>query len=438
MRHQLADTFRSLKVRNFRLFLTGQLIALVGTWMRFIALDWLALDLSDNSGAALGLVTAFQLAPTLVFALYAGKLADRFDKRRILQLCNLIWFVLTSLLAVLVISGQIQLWQIYAFSLILGVVSAQEIPTRQAFASELVGPELLPNALALNGATFNSARIVGPAVAGVLIALIGIGPIFVINAATLLVTVVTMAMMNPAELERAPRTGSNGTVREGLAYVRRRPDLLLPLALVLIVGGFGFNFQVTLALMAKSEFQTGPAAFGLLTTALALGALAGALGGTKRRKRPSVYLVLGAAIGFGVLEILAGFAPSFTVAVALLVPTGFLMVFFAQAANQRVQLGVSPQMRGRVMALYVMVFLGSAPIIAPIVGWLAELLGPRSGLWVGGALSLAAGLTALVYRTRRRGVAVSVERSPRPRLIFTEPGQETFSFPYSTKWEKAA
>lgn len=438
MRHQLADTFRSLKVRNFRLFLTGQLIALVGTWMRFIALDWLALDLSDNSGAALGLVTAFQLAPTLVFALYAGKLADRFDKRRILQLCNLIWFVLTSLLAVLVISGQIQLWQIYAFSLILGVVSAQEIPTRQAFASELVGPELLPNALALNGATFNSARIVGPAVAGVLIALIGIGPIFVINAATLLVTVVTMAMMNPAELERAPRTGSNGTVREGLAYVRRRPDLLLPLALVLIVGGFGFNFQVTLALMAKSEFQTGPAAFGLLTTALALGALAGALGGTKRRKRPSVYLVLGAAIGFGVLEILAGFAPSFTVAVALLVPTGFLMVFFAQAANQRVQLGVSPQMRGRVMALYVMVFLGSAPIIAPIVGWLAEILGPRSGLWVGGALSLAAGLIALVYRTRRRGVAVSVERSPRPRLIFTEPGQETFSFPYSTKWEKAA
>lgn len=438
MRHQLADTFRSLKVRNFRLFLTGQLIALVGTWMRFIALDWLALDLSGNSGAALGLVTAFQLAPTLVFALYAGKLADRFDKRRILQLCNLIWFVLTSLLAVLVISGQIQLWQIYAFSLILGVVSAQEIPTRQAFASELVGPDLLPNALALNGATFNSARIVGPALAGVLIALIGIGPIFVINAVTLLVTVVTMAMMNPTELERAPKTGASGTVREGLAYVRRRPDLLLPLALVLIVGGFGFNFQVTLALMAKSEFQTGPAAFGLLTTALALGALAGALGGTKRRKRPSVYLVLGAAIGFGVLEILAGFAPNFAVAVALLVPTGFLMVFFAQAANQRVQLGVSPQMRGRVMALYVMVFLGSAPIIAPIVGWLAELLGPRSGLWVGGALSLAAGLTALVYRTRRRGVAVSLERSPRPRLIFTEPGQETVSFPYSTKWEKAA
>src|ERR1043165_5393857 len=284
MRHQLADTFRSLKVRNFRLFLTGQLIALVGTWMRFIALDWLALDLSGNSGAALGLVTAFQLAPTLVFALYAGKLADRFDNRRILQLCNSIWFVLTSLLAVLVISGQIQLWQIYAFSLILGVVSAQEIPTRQAFASELVGPELLPNALALNGATFNSARIVGPAVAGVLIALIGIGPIFVINAVTLLVPVGTMAMMTPAELQRAPKTGSNGTVREGLAYVRRRPDLLMPLALVLIVGGFGFNFQVTLALMAKSEFMTGPAAFGLLTTALAVGALAGALGGTKRRK----------------------------------------------------------------------------------------------------------------------------------------------------------
>ncbi|GIG71264.1 MFS transporter [Phytomonospora endophytica] len=438
MRHQLADTFRSLKVRNFRLFLTGQLIALIGTWMRFIALDWLALDLSGNSGAALGLVTAFQLAPTLVFALYAGKLADRFDKRRILQLCNAIWFVLTALLAVLVISGQIQLWQIYAFSLILGVVSAQEIPTRQAFASELVGPELLPNALALNGATFNSARIVGPAIAGVLIALIGIGPIFLINAVTLLVTVVTMAMMNPAELHRAPRTGPVGTVREGLAYVRRRPDLLLPLALVLIVGGFGFNFQVTLALMAKEEFQTGPAAFGLLTTALALGALAGALGGTKRRKRPSVYLVLGAAIGFGVLEILAGFAPSFAIAVALLVPTGFLMVFFAQAANQRVQLGVSARMRGRVMALYVMVFLGSAPIIAPVVGWLAELLGPRSGLWVGGALSLLAGLTALFYRSRRRGVAVSLERRPRPHLVFTEPGQETVSFPNGIKWEKAA
>ncbi|GLZ80868.1 hypothetical protein Afil01_56750 [Actinorhabdospora filicis] len=438
MRHQLADTFRSLRVRNFRLFLIGQLIALIGTWMRFIALDWLALDLSGNSGAALGLVTAFQLAPTLVFALYAGKLADRFDKRRILQICNAIWFVLTATLAVLIMSGNIQLWQIYAFSLVLGVVSAQEIPTRQAFASELVGPELLPNALALNGATFNSARIVGPAVAGVLIALIDVGPIFAINAVTLAVTVITMAMMNPAELHRPPKAKTNATVREGLAYVRRRPDLLLPLGLILIIGGFGFNFQVTLALLAKSEFGVGPAAFGLLTTALAVGALAGALGGTKRRKRPGVYLLLGAAMGFGALEMIAGFSPNFVTAVILLVPTGFLMVFFAQAANQRVQMGVSPSMRGRVMALYVMVFIGSAPIIAPLVGWLAEVLGPRSGLWAGGALSLAAGLIALIYRSRRRNVVVSLERRPRPHLVFAEPGRTAISFPNGSKWVKAA
>ncbi|GAA4914703.1 putative MFS family arabinose efflux permease [Stackebrandtia albiflava] len=423
MRRQLADTFESLKVRNYRLFASGQLTSLVCRWMQVIAIDWLVLEMSGDSGTALGLVMAFQFLPVLLLSLYGGKLADRYDKRRLLLGANVAWLLLSTGLAVLVLSGAALLWHIYVFALLLGVVNALETPVRQSFVSELVEPALLPNALALSAATFNGSRIVGPAVAGGLIALFGSGVVIAVNAVAYIAPLVALLMMSAGRLYRASSRPKDTRIREGLRYTARRPDLLLPLALMFVVGGLGFNFPITLALLAKTVFATGPEAFGLLTTMLAVGALAGALASSKRRARPSAHVVMGAAALFGALEIVTAFAPSFWTASLLLIPTGFAMVYLAQAANQRVQLGVDPAFRGRVMALYVLVFLGSTPIFAPMIGWLGEVVGPRSGLWVGGAGALLGAIAAFAIRCRRRDVQISIDIRPRPRVRIIEPAR---------------
>jgi len=416
-------TFRSFRVRNYRLFFTGQLVSLIGLWMQAIGQDWLVLDISGNSATALGVVTAFQFTPVLLFTLWGGKLADRYDKRVLLVAANVAWTVLALSMGLVVLTGTATLGLVYMFAALLGLVGAIETPVRQAFVSELVGNELLPNALSLNASAFNSARIVGPAVAGLAIAWVGVGPVFLINGVSYIAALIALRLMRPAELHRSGLRvdGPAPRIRDGLRYVWARPDLRLPIALVLVIGLVGFNFQLTLAVMAKTVFHTGAAKFGLLTTALALGSLGGALAGTRRRGRPSVYLVLGAAAAFGALETVVGFAPTFWTAAALLVPTGFFMIFFAQAANQRVQLGTDASFRGRVMALYVLVFLGTTPIGAPIVGWCAEQFGPRSGIWIGGLGSLLAAVAALVVRSRRRDVRVTLDLRPWPRLRLVEP-----------------
>ncbi|CAM3227360.1 MFS transporter [Stackebrandtia soli] len=421
MRRTLADTFESLKVRNFRLFATGQLISLVGRWMQIMAIDWFVLVISGDSGTALGLVLTFQFAPVLFLSLYGGKLADRYDKRMLLIVANIAWIALSGSLAVLVIAGNAQLWHIYVFSLLLGIVNALETPVRQSFVSELVRPELLPNALALSAATFNGSRIVGPAIAGGLVALFGVGWVIAINSVAYIAPLIGLLMMTSAMLYRSTSRPRDTRISEGLRYTARRPDLILPLVLMFVVGGLGFNFPITLGLLAKTVFETGPETFGLLTTMLAAGALAGALASTKRRERPNVHVVIGAAAAFGVLETIVAFSPTFWVAALLLVPTGFFMVFTAQAANQRVQLGVSPQFRGRVMALYVLVFLGSTPIFAPLIGWLGEVVGPRSGLWIGGLGVLVASIVAFVVRCRAREVRIEVNMRPRPAVRLIEP-----------------
>ncbi|MBY8871772.1 MFS transporter [Micromonospora sp. PLK6-60] len=420
MQAKLSTMFQSLRVRNYRLFATGQLIKLIGVWMMFIAQDWLVLDLSGNSATALGVVTALQFTPVLLLTLLSGRLADRYDKRLLLFVANAFWTVLSLAMATLVITGLVQLWHVFAFAALLGTANAVETPVRQAFVSELVGTPLLPNALSLNAATFNSARIVGPALAGLAIAAFDVGPVFLVTAVSSLAPLVNVIRMRPAELHRKElppvAERDQAKVIDGLRYVWRRPDLLLPMVMISIIATSLFNFQLTLAALAKTVFNTGAASFGLFSSALAVGALAGALAGTGRRSRPTVWVVLGAAVACSAFGTLVGLASAYWLVVALLLPTGFFMVYFAQAANQRIQLGVDAAFRGRVMALWVLVFLGTNPIGAPVIGWLAETYGAGASIWIGGLISLATALLALTWQLRRSGARLRFRVLPMPRF----------------------
>lgn len=423
MRQRIGTAFQSLQVRNYRLFATGQLIKLIGMWILFTAQDWLVLELTHNSATALGTVTALQFSPVLLLTLYGGALADRYDKRKMLLATNVAMSVLVAIQAVLVVTGTVRLWHVFVFALLLGAQGAMETPTRQAFISELVPGPLLPNALGLSSATFNASRIIGPAIAGLLIAQFDLGPTFLASIALAVAPMVTLRLMRSADLYReervagAPRTPSKLT--DGLRYVAKRPDLMLPIGLIAALGLIAFNFQVTLATLAKAAFHTGAGSFGLLTTALASGALIGALAGSSRRRRPSIYVVLGAGMAFGVLETAVGFAPTFASAAILLVPTGFFMILFAQAANQRVQMGTDQAVRGRVMALYVLVFLGTTPIGAPLVGWIAEHESPGAAIWVGGVCAIAVCTVGLVWKLQRTGERLRINWLPVPRFSVT-------------------
>ncbi|RKN23944.1 MFS transporter [Micromonospora musae] len=424
MQARLSTMFQSLTVRNYRLFATGQLIKLLGVWMMYIAQDWLVLDLSGNSATALGVVTALQFTPVLLLTLLSGRLADRYDKRILLFVANTFWTVLALGMSVLVLTGLAQLWHVFAFALLLGVANAVETPVRQSFVSELVGVSLLPNALSLNAAVFNSARIIGPAIAGVAIALFDVGPVFLITAVSSIAPLVNVVRMRTSELYRdalPPRDErAEARVIDGLRYVWHRSDLLLPMVVMSVIGMSLFNFQLTLAALAKTVFHTGAASFGLFTTALAVGALGGALAGTGRRSRPSVWLVLGAAIACASFGTLVGLAQAYWLVTVLLVPTGFFMVFFAQAANQRVQLGVDAAFRGRVMALWVLVFLGTNPVGAPLIGWVAETFGAGAAIWIGALISLVTALLALAWQLRRSGARLRFRVLPLPRFYVTQ------------------
>jgi MFS family permease len=425
LRIRLRRTFQSLTVRNYRLFATGQLVKLVGVWMMFISQDWLVLQLSGDSATAVGLTVAMQFTPILLLTLVGGALADRYDKRKLLIAANSVSVTIAVLLALLVVTGTVQLWQVFVTAAGLGTVNAIENPTRQAFVSELVGGTLLPNALSLNAAVFNTARIAGPALAGGAISLVGLGPTFLIATVGLVAPLLSLTRLRPAELHREPLppTGQRARTRiaDGLRYVARRHDLVLPIALVAVVGAAGFNFQVTLPVLSKVVYETGAASFGLLAAALAVGSLAGALAGSWRRARPSAHVVLGAAVGFGAFSMLVGFSSPYWLVLLLLLPTGFFAIYFAQAANQRVQLGCDGSVRGRVMALYILVFLGTTPLGALAVGWWAERYGAESAIWLGGLASLLAGLAGLVWQWRYHGEQLRVRIRPQPWLYVVRP-----------------
>ena len=411
-------SFRALRVRNYRIYASANLVSLTGTWMQRIGQDWLVLQLSGDSGIALGLITALQFGPSLVLSMYGGVLADRYDKRRLLMVTQALMGVLALVLGILVATGGIALWHVFVLAGGLGAVSAIDAPVRQAFASEMVGPELLANAVSLNSTIFNGARLVGPSLAGLLIAAAdgNTAPAFFVNAASFAFTIGALARMRVDELRRSPPVArAGGQLREGLAYTWAHPDLVLAMTLAFVIGTFGFNYQVTIALMAREQFHLGAEAFGLLSTFFAVGSLSGALLSTRRSVRPRQRFLVISAVVFGLFTVAAGFMPSYASFAVMLVPTGAAALVFSVANNSFVQLGVDPQMRGRVMALYFMCFMGGTPVGAPLIGLISEHLGARWGLILGGAICVVAGLAAAAVLARGRRVRLEAGLAP-PRL----------------------
>jgi MFS family permease len=407
--------FRALRVRNFRRYASANLLSLTGTWIQRIGQDWLVLQLSDDSGIALGLITALQFGPSLLLSMYGGVLADRYPKRRMLLVSQALMGLLSLALGVLVATGAVALWHVFLLAGMLGAVSAVDVPVRQAFVSEMVGPALLTNAVSLNSTIFNGARLVGPAIAGLLIGAASgnTAPAFFLNAASFAFTITALAGMRADELQPSPPVArAKGQLRAGLAYTWAHPDLVLAMTLAFVLGTFGFNYQVTIALMARESFDLGAEAFGLLSTCFAVGSLSGALLSTRRSVRPRQRFLVGSAIVFGLFTVVAGLMPTYATFALLLVPTGAAALVFSVATNSFVQLGVDPQMRGRVMALYFMCFMGGTPVGAPLVGWISEHLGAPWGLLLGGAVCVVAGLGAAAWLARRRSVRLELRRTP--------------------------
>ena len=402
-----AGMFRSLRVRNYRLYATGQLVSLTGTWMQRVAQDWLVLSLT-NSGTALGVVTALQFGPSLLLGPWGGVLADRGDKRRILLATQSALALAALLLGVLDVAGVVRYWQVIALASALGVITAIDTPVRQSFVIEMVGKDDLTNAVAINSTIFNSGRIIGPALAGVLISAVGTGWAFVGNAASSLAVLAGLLLMRTDELfPSPPLRRARGQLREGLRYVRARRDLVLTMVLIFMFGTFGLNFAITCALLAKQVFHRGASGYGLLSTSLAVGAFVGAILATRRTKRPSALFLLGTAAVFSVLEVAAGLMPSYLATALVLVPTGLAMLSVTTAANSHIQLGVAPTMRGRVMALYLVCFMGWTPFGAPLIGWLAGAAGPRWGLIGGGLACLLSVIGLAGWVARSRGMQVA-------------------------------
>jgi MFS family permease len=408
--------FGSLRVRNFRLFASGQVISNVGTWMQRIAQDWLVLELTGYDPVALGFAATLQFAPTLLLTLWAGVLADRHDKRRMLMVIQGGMATSALALGLLDVSGLVALWHVYVLCFVFGVFTAFDPPVRQSFVGEMVGKEQLTNAVALNSSTFNLARIVGPAIAGVMIIWTGTGWVFLVNAASTLAVIVGLARMNPAELHRDPAPARRrGQLLEGLRYVRGRPDILAVMVLIFCISTFAITFNTTLAIAAANVFHRQADGYGLLSTLLAVGTFAGALLAVRRstRRRPGLRLLIGAALAFGVLELVAGLMPSFLTFGLALIPVGVAMMTFMNTANGTVQLGTAPEMRGRVMALYMLVFLGGNPIGGPMTGWLAAEFGGRSPFVIGGIVATVCAAVCGIVLARRSDPETRERTRPR-------------------------
>lgn len=413
--------FRSFGIFNYRLWFVGALVSNIGTWMQRTAQDWIVLtELTDNDAAALGVTLALQMGPQLVLLPWSGLIADRFDRRRILMVTQAIMGLLGLALGIVVLLGVAQLWHLYAFALALGVVAAIDAPARQAFVSELVAEKYLPNAVALNSLSFHSARLAGPAAAGVLIAIVGSGWVFVINAGTFAAVLVSILFMRRRDLVTANKTkkGERGRLRAGFRYVRSRPDIMIVLAMVALIGTFGMNFAIYTSTMTTIEFGLGASEYGVLSSVMAVGSVAGALLAA-RRDRPRMRVMVSAAAAFGIVCIVAAFMPTYWSFAAALAVLGACTLTFMTCANAYVQTTTESIMRGRVMALYMAVMMGGTPLGAPIVGWVTNHLGPRWGLGIAALAGLAAATVALVWLVRSRGLrVVTYHASGRRRLGF--------------------
>lgn len=412
----LRRPFASLAIPNYRRYFAGLVVSLTGNWMQNVAEMWLILSLT-GSGVALGLTAALQFVPILLLGAWGGLLADRFPKRRLLIATQSAMAVPALALWLLTITGSVQVWMVYVLVLVRGTVNALDNPARQSFVVEMVGPEQLVNAVSLNSVIVHCARIAGPALAGILIATAGVGACFGLNALSFVAAIAALATMNRAALHpaRSAERGA-GQIRAALRYVRATPELLIPLAMMAVIGTLAFNFQVLLPLLARFAFHGTAATYAAMTTAMGLGSVLAALafGG---RGRVSSALLNGAAVAFGAAMLAAAVAPSLAVELAVLVVLGGASVTFAAGVNSALQLAVEPAMRGRVMALYSVVFLGSTPIGGPLAGWLAGAAGPRAGLVMGGAAALLAGTVAhLAAGGRPQGLIRNV-RARVPRAV---------------------
>jgi MFS family permease len=396
--------FSSLSGRNYRLWFAGQFVSISGTWMQQIAQDWLVLQLTGRA-LPVGITTALQFAPVAFFGVWGGLVADRVDKRRLLIATQGAAALLALVLGTLTATGQTRLWMVYLLAFALGTVTAFDMPARQAFVIELVGPDRLANAVALNSALFNVARVVGPAVAGVTILAFGLAPAFLVNAVSYLATMTALVLIDPGRLYRAAgATRAPGQVREGLRYIWHTPVLRSTLLMVLVVGTLGMNFPVVLPVLARFGFHAGPGTYATMLSVMSAGSILGALTAALRQ-RPTRALLVGAAGVFGLGCLAAAAAPNLGWELAVLAPVGAATITFLSTANTTLQLKAEPAMRGRVMSLYAVVFLGSTPVGGALSGWLAERYGPRAPLWLGGVACLAAAAAGLVGIRRAAGRA---------------------------------
>lgn len=407
MARAAAGTFSSLSVANYRRYIAGQSVSLIGTWMQSVAQGWLVLELTD-SASWVGVVVGLQTLPVLLLGPYGGVIADRADKRRLLAAVQAAKGVNSLLLGILVLTGTVRLWMVCVLALAFGISNVFDTPVRQSFVNEMVGPDHLRNAVSLNSVMVNVGRAVGPALAGLIIAAAGVGPCFLIDAASYIAVITSLLTLERAALTPAPRTPrARGQFREGIAYVRSVPELLFPLLMMAIVGMLAYEFGVVLPALAKHTFHAGAGAFGLMTAAMGAGAIVGGLGVASRGRAGLGPLSLAAAV-FGLMIGASAAAPTLPIALIVLVPTGAASVVFLALTTTTLQLTSKPQMRGRVMSLWSVAILGSTPIGGPLIGLVSQHAGPRVGLLVGaGACLAAAALGASAQVRVRRASAVA-------------------------------
>jgi len=404
-------TFSSLSVPNYRLYFTGQSISLAGTWMQMTAQSWLVLVLTHSS-TKLGLIVALQTLPVLLLAPYGGVVADRVDKRKLMIVLQIAMGSQALVLGLLTVFGVVRFWEVCLLAVMLGLNNAFENSARQAFVREMVGRTELRNAITLNSVTVNAARAVGPAIGGVLIATVGVGVCFLVNAASFVAVVTSLIIMNTAELQPSPPAHrAGGQLREGLRYAARTPDIAIPLAMMGLVGLLAYEFQVSIPVLARQTFHGGSEAYGFLTAAMGIGAVIGGLF-TAARGRTGLRSMIIAGTGFGVAIIVCAFAPVIGLAYAAMLFVGWASVSFIAIGNSTIQLASDPSMRGRAIALWQVAFQGTTPIGGPLIGWIIAVANPRIGLAVGGAscLAAAAGGYWLSQRYRRRATSPLVAR----------------------------
>jgi MFS family permease len=393
--------WRSFRHRNYRILFPANTVSNIGSWAQRIAQDWLVLELTNNNGTYLGLVTAVQFAPVLFFSLHGGKFADRFNKRKVLILTNIMGGAASLGLGVLVITDLIALWHVFALAAVLGISTAIDAPVRQAFTTEVVGQSDLPNAVSLNSANFNAGRLIGPAISGGLIAAFGTGPSFIVNGLSYFFVIAALLNLNEKAFFNLDRPKSDGSIREGIAYAKARPDIYVVMLMVFFLATFGLNFQIFNALMATQEFGLGPASFGLMGTFIAIGSLSGAIGSARLERFRNTKFVIKGGIAFSISIMMLSIIPNYTLYILWLPICGVTALTTLVSANSIVQTSTDPAIRGRVMGLYLLIFMGGTPFGSPLIGTTTELLGIRPTIALCGGISLAASLIIwLRYKNR--------------------------------------